>query len=225
MLPGRKLRRLALWSIATLLFGCEEPGTPNQERATAVSPNSIRLDWNNTASEGNIFFDIEGQSDPSIANFGPFNAGRNKPVSYTVGGLATNRQHCYRMWARVGNNGCRSKVPSAWACAMPTPSTKPPVPPPNNNLTIGLSEPATNNFTITGAHFLGGRVVHIRVVDDALTTRWFSTTANGSGGFALLLRGLCVRPGNLHFSANDGRPNTADVTGTLWSNTVTGTCR
>jgi hypothetical protein len=28
----------------------------------------------------------------------------------------------------------------------------------------------------------------------------------------------------LHFSANDGRPNRNDQTGTLWSNTVTASC-
>ncbi len=221
----RRSKRVAIWSVATMLFACNEPGTPNQERATAVAPNAIRLDWNNTASEGNIYFDIEGRTDPSIGNFGPFNAGRNKPASYTVGGLATNKQHCYRIWARVGNNGCRSQLPSAWACATPTPSTRPPAPPVNNSPAISLSQPSTNNFTVSGSHFLGGRTVHLRVVDDALTQRWFSTTANSAGNFSLGLPGLCVRPGNVHFSANDGRPNSSDVTGTLWSNTVTGSCR
>lgn len=111
----------ALMSVTTSASACEEPGTPNQERATAISPTVVRLRWNNTASEGNIYFDIEGKTDPSIANFGPYNRSRDHPqqVEREITGLSTGRQHCFRVWARVGANGCRSKLPSAWACATP----------------------------------------------------------------------------------------------------------
>jgi hypothetical protein len=110
-----------LISIADLAKACEEPGTPNQEKAIAISPTAVRLRWNNTASEGNVYFDIEGQTDPSIANFGPYSRYRDHPqqIEREITGLSTGRQHCFRMWARVGANGCRSKLPSAWACATP----------------------------------------------------------------------------------------------------------
>lgn len=102
-------------------IACDEPGTPNQESAYPISPTSIRLFWHNTASEGGTYFDIEGQTDRSIGNFGPYN--RGNLVSYDVHNLATNRQHCFRIWARVGANGCRSRLPSAWACATPLPTS------------------------------------------------------------------------------------------------------
>jgi hypothetical protein len=203
---------------------CDEPGTPNHERATAISPNAIRLDWNNTAYEANIYFDIEGKNDRSIANVGPFDNGRDKPVSYTVNGLATGQQHCFRMWARIGPNGCRSQVPSAWACATPLAtssggSSGSPQPP-----TISVSTPQPNTFTISGSSFRGSTAVHLRVVDDALAQRYFNQTSGPDGRLSMTLNSLCVNPGQLHFSANDGRQNPRDVTGTLWSNTVTATC-
>lgn len=107
-------------------IACDEPGTPNRVQATAISPSSIWLHWNNTASEHGVYFDIEGRSDPSVANFGPYNRGRDNPVDYNLGRLRTGVEHCFRIWARVGYNGCRSKLPSAWACATPlTTSTDP----------------------------------------------------------------------------------------------------
>jgi len=51
---------------------CDEPGTPNREQAFAISPTAIRVYWHNTANEPGIYFDIEGRSDPSINNFGPY---------------------------------------------------------------------------------------------------------------------------------------------------------
>jgi hypothetical protein len=106
--------------------GCDEPGTPNRVLATPISPSAIWLHWNNTASESGVYFDIEGRSDPSIGNFGPYNRGRDNPVDYNVSNLRTGIPHCFRIWARVGYNGCRSKVPSAWVCATPLTTSKDP---------------------------------------------------------------------------------------------------
>lgn len=108
-------------SIANQAIACDEPGTPNQQRAVAISPTVIKLQWNNTASESNVYFDIEGQTDPSIANFGPYSRVRDHPqqIERQITQLSTGRQHCFRVWARDGVNGCRSRLPSAWACATP----------------------------------------------------------------------------------------------------------
>jgi hypothetical protein len=104
-------------SLAGPVRACDEPGTPNREKATAMGPTAIRLDWVNTASEKHIYFDIEGKTDRSKANFGPFQ-GLGRQVSFVMTGLTPNQQHCFRMWARTGADGCRSQLPSAWACAV-----------------------------------------------------------------------------------------------------------
>lgn len=105
---------------------CDAPGTPNHENSVAISPTSIRLSWNNTASERGVYFDIEGRSDPSIANYGPYNGTRGSTVEYQINNLTTNTRHCYRIWARTEANGCRSNLPSAWTCATPTSTSRDP---------------------------------------------------------------------------------------------------
>jgi len=117
---------------------CDEPGTPNFEQSVAISPTAVRLYWNNTANERDIYFDIQGQSDPSVANYGPFNRGPGNPDQIDIWNLTTGQRHCFRIWARTGANGCRSRLPSAWTCATPLPNSKdpeamggPPRPPPS----------------------------------------------------------------------------------------------
>lgn len=83
---------------------------------------------------------------------------------------------------------------------------------------------ATSVFVVTGSGFLPNHVVHVRVVDDALNTLFFQQSSDGSGQFKLRQGIRCNTGGALHFSANDGRPDPHDLTGTLWSNTVTTSC-
>jgi hypothetical protein len=89
---------------------------------------------------------------------------------------------------------------------------------------ISVSTKGDGSFVITGSGFVTNTTVHIRVVDDALTTLWFDTGSDGQGKINFPVSGICKLPGNLHFSANDGRPDPSDLTGTLWSNTVTASC-
>lgn len=105
---------------------CDAPGTANHESSVAISATSIRLSWNNTASERGVYFDIEGRNDPSIANYGPYNGTRGSTVEYEIFHLKTNTQHCYRIWTRTEANGCRSSLPSAWTCATPTATSRDP---------------------------------------------------------------------------------------------------
>ena len=73
-------------------------------------------------------------------------------------------------------------------------------------------------FTVSGSGFTPNSTVHIRVVDDALNTLWFTQSADESGVLNLQQPIDCTA-GTLHFYANDERPDPNDATGTLWSNT------
>ena|SRR5947209_20317662 len=91
---------------------------------------------------------------------------------------------------------------------------------------ISVSAQATDTggvFTVIGSGFTPNSTVHIRVVDDALKTLWFNQSADENGELNLQQPIDCI-PGDLHFSANDGRPNPDDLTGTLWSNTFNIPC-
>lgn len=102
-----------------------------------------------------------------------------------------------------------------------------PVPP---RLSVTTSS-APNNFVVTCTGLLPHAPLTIRVVD--ATLQWVMIThiggtrltADAGGRCQVSLVGLCKNPGVLFFSANDGRKNLADRTGTLWSNTVQMTCR
>ena len=74
-------------------------------------------------------------------------------------------------------------------------------------------------FTVSGSGFTPNSTVHVRIVDDALNTLWFTQSADASGNLNMQQPINCT-PGALHFSANDERPNPNDATGTLWSNTL-----
>lgn len=78
------------------------------------------------------------------------------------------------------------------------------------------------NFRVTGSGFLHSTTVHVRVVvgNDITQGSVNQTPSSSTGTIDITL----IVPGNpgvvLHFSANDGRPDPSDLTGTLWSNTV-----
>jgi hypothetical protein len=79
-------------------------------------------------------------------------------------------------------------------------------------------------FTVTGNNFLANHPVYVRVVDDpTFKSSFFQTQSNGSGYIAPPLPiTIPVLPSqSLTFTANDGRPDPNDRTGTLWSNPVT----
>src|SRR5579884_2737681 len=91
----------------------------------------------------------------------------------------------------------------------------PPPPPPPSKPSISVSTEgsgATSVFVITGSGFLPNHVVHIRVVDDALTTVFFQQSSDGSGQFKLRQSIKCITGLALHFSANDERSDPHDHT-------------
>ncbi|MEP0755715.1 hypothetical protein NDA03_26385 [Trichocoleus sp. Lan] len=97
-------------------------------------------------------------------------------------------------------------------------------PPPSVEPVISVSSKGDGSFVVDGSHFLPNAKVYIRVVDDELTNLWLNTTSTQQGTFSFPTGKLCKNPGALAFSANDGRPDKNDLTGTLWSNTITVSC-
>jgi hypothetical protein len=92
--------------------------------------------------------------------------------------------------------------------------------------TIAVAANGDGSFTITGSDFLKSATVHIRMVDEALHQLWMNTTSDGQGQITASTGGICAGARQVSFSANDGRqvPSSQDITGVLWSNTVTVAC-
>lgn len=100
----------------------------------------------------------------------------------------------------------------------------PPPPPPLVKPSIVVQSNGDGSFIVSGSNFLPNSTVHIRVVDTALATVWFTQTSAQDGRMEYRTGMICQLPGQLFFSANDGRNDPTDLTGTLWSNTITTTC-
>ncbi len=120
------------------------PGTPNAVSSWSPAPGVIAIKWQNTANEGDIVFDIEGQQDASVANWRPENGvGMGSMVTYYFTKLPAGR-HCFRLWSRVGVQGERSSVPSDFTCTVVTaaaaagPSKVAPPPVTGNGQGVGL---------------------------------------------------------------------------------------
>lgn len=79
-------------------------------------------------------------------------------------------------------------------------------------------------FLIDGVRFARGATVTVRVVDDALAQRNFHQTSNSGGELHMRQSISCISGLALHISATDSRPDPNDLTGVLWSNTVTLSC-
>jgi hypothetical protein len=104
-----------------------------------------------------------------------------------------------------------------------------PAPPPARpgasapTITVVYSPPAAAaKFHVTGSGFVANHIVHIRGVNnvDLQHPAYGNTTADASGAIDIQLNIPCLPGTRLSFSANDERPD-SNMTGTLWSNTVT----
>ena len=91
---------------------------------------------------------------------------------------------------------------------------------------ITVAANGDGSFNVSGSLFLSNVTVHIRVVDDVhANDQNLNTGSDASGKFSnFKTPNLCVNRGQIYFSANDGRSDPSDLTGTLWSNTVPMTC-
>jgi hypothetical protein len=89
------------------------------------------------------------------------------------------------------------------------------------NISVTYKGPASQAvFTVKGTGFLKSHPIAVRVVGGNLASVPLMTGSDATGTFSYDIS-LPTQPGQtLYFSANDGRPNAADITGVLWSNTV-----
>lgn len=103
----------------------------------------------------------------------------------------------------------------------------PPPPPPLVHPLIAVISSGGGTFTVNGSGFLPSATVHIRVVDPAhQNDQNFNAISDASGRVAgFKTPNICVNPGPIFFSANDGRKDPDDhPLGILFSNTVQLTC-
>jgi hypothetical protein len=153
---------------------------------------------------------------------------------------------CFQIRARTagGAKGCVSQNFSAQVCATTTRAAAPTPPPPNapppkpfgaktGKIFVSAVREPGNVFVVRGTGFRPNAPVTIRAVDNATLQGPFITsiggtriTAGATGQLLVRLYGICSQAqGPIAFSANDGRSNPADRTGTLWSNTFTIACQ
>ena len=122
-----------------------------------------------------------------------------------------------------------------WGREAAPPSFQPPEKPP----TITGSRPPQLSFRgtsgsgagtvykLAGSDFLPNRPVSIRgslVLDGRAVQAYAMTQSDGSGTWQYETTTGVPTGTVVHFSANDGRTNSSDFTGTLWSNTIDVTC-
>lgn len=234
--------------------GCSDrPGTPNEIRAVALSPTEIEFSWKNTtarASRGtgsthSMYFDISvrdgrgEQINRDRTGWGPLHGlqyGMRSSTTFT--GLSPGATLCAKIRARTagGTQGCVSAIWSATECATtslqattakPVRDTAAAAP----SISVENTAGAANGFIVRCSNLTPRSAMTIRVADAALQWAMITTIGNhrlaadSAGRCQVTLTGLCQRAGKLHFSVTDGRRNTRDLTGTLWSNTVTTTCQ
>lgn len=111
---------------------------------------------------------------------------------------------------------------------IPPPKVVPtPGPPTAANPRITVTYDAGKTlFIVNGSGFTPNHAVHVRVVNNANIQNpvTFQATSNGSGQLVNMpIQFPIAKPQTFSFSANDERqvPPRVDITGTLWSNTVT----
>lgn len=146
-----------------------------------------------------------------------------------------------RISAGVTNQFAVSVDGSAWIRLLEPKPTKPsaiepppkPITPPPSALPTPAIAVATDGngtstvFTVTGSSFVANAQVTIRgarIADGAILQSYWLTTADKDGKILLPIPLPCVPGIGISFSATDGRPNAADMTHKLWSNTVTARC-
>jgi hypothetical protein len=141
MAAKRSLVLLAATALSASLgtvpaFACgltgDRPGTPNEERAVALSPTSIRVEWTNRMAIGEYggaaYIDIsvtrDGQKVASLdLNSGKFpGATKGSRSEHVFERLEPGKRYCFRIWARTSHNGCRSLRPTNPACADTPPA-------------------------------------------------------------------------------------------------------
>lgn len=198
-----------------------------------------------------MYFDITVRDEKGhdagkgLTGTGPFSVTYGSRSHQDFDRLQVPQTLCFYIRARTegGKQGCISKIASGPVCATTAATPQKPASPQkpiktNHGATasgphISVTREAGNVFRVFGNMFAHNARVAIRVVDARTLTGPIVTTIGGRpitsdvhGFFEVRLYALCAQAqGPLSFSANDGRENKADKTGTLWSNTVQQPCQ
>ncbi|MGH9276623.1 MAG: hypothetical protein ACRD12_00715 [Acidimicrobiales bacterium] len=140
----------------------------------------------------------------------------------------------YDHLARPGSIGPASAAPVRAGVAsgtQPLHAPAPPPPPPEPALappTLTVHSEGSGHaavFTFDGSGFGPFKTVTLRVVDDAYASRTFQASSDRDGKLLPHRQSIpCISGLTLHFSAADSRPSRSDLTGVVWSNTVTMSC-
>jgi hypothetical protein len=175
-----------------------DPGRESQRKATA---------WN-------LHLQFEGTAkDFAISALVPFSMDFDSDTFYS--------------WSVIPANEF-GQGPSSTTFTFHTESSTPPQPPvPPAKPTISVTKSGSGGgsvFVVDGFGFTPNADVRIRAVDDTLAERDFHQSTDGAGRLDARLAIPCISGLPLHFSATDGRPDPSDVTGVLFSNTVTTSC-
>ena len=210
--------------------GMNRPGSTS----SGDSPHRMYFDISVRDGRGNMV-------GKDMTGTGPFSVTYGSRSQQEFAGLVVPATYCFRIRARTegGTQGCVSQIFSAQVCAttLATPPATPPasVPPKTTGRprvpSIGVERRDGNEFFFKGTGFLPNAPVTIRAADDQLRNEFYVTIggrrilSDASGRLDLRLVNICKGRGNLYFSANDGRKNASDRTGTLWSNTARTTCQ
>jgi hypothetical protein len=135
-------------------------------------------------------------------------------------------QMSFAIRATDGPTGRTTQGSVAYICSQTPPPPPTPPPPTKPSLTSVTQQGLT--FYVRGSGFLPSHTVHIRVASNAPGAPpngvFFTYSSDASGGINAGITIPCLSGIQLYFSANDERSDAQDLTGTLWSNTVTVTC-
>lgn len=125
----------------------------------------------------------------------------------------------------ISNTGFVSLSKTIGIVTVSAPPQPPKPPLPLEKPIIDVQSNGDGSFVVNGSKFSPDTKVNIRVVDAAGTNIWLTHKSNEKGEIKDYPTGrICQRPGNLYFSANDGRSDPQDYTGTLWSETFPTSC-
>lgn len=148
------------------------------------------------------------------------------PPGIKQGGLIPGSKYTLKAWWE--NEVGTGPAASVTFTVLPASAPAPPAPtPPQTKPTISVTSSGAGNssaFVVTGQGFSASKAVTIRVVDDQLVTDNFHQNSDAAGKLTAKIPLPCRSGFALHFSATDGRSDPSDVTGSLWSNTVTTNC-
>jgi hypothetical protein len=141
--------------------------------------------------------------------------------------LVYSTAYIWQVIPAVGDPGWEVLGPTANGSF--TTKAAPPPPPPPPTLTSLKHGTTARHYLLKGINFLPSHAVHVRIAVLDMRDEYVNAQADGSQirsdatgsiDVEIALPNLDPTIQLLYFSANDERPDSSDLTGTLWSNTL-----